>query len=469
MNESSQQGLQSVDNWYRRPILLGALLVSGLMLAGVCLASPNFGQHENGSDTPIAGDFLQEWIGAYSLRMHGPASLFELDALKAMQHDEQLIGCAWSEDKYYAMVYPPFYYAAWIPFTWVSYPVAAYCFIALMILAHLISMVLLVQHTSYRHPDDASGLGLSGIVSLGAFWPLMIVLFTIFTPVVRSITTGQKGTLCLLILTVAYLLLQRRRPFMSGLVFGLIAFKPHLALVIGFAMLWRRQWAFVAGSVATASLLAGICLAMGWDVCVEYTRFCLGAGDYVNFLSGQMHKSHCLYGFLALASGGQTNWINKSIWLIALALIAWMLVCLFRRHDQARKLSAHSPTAVRSTQLAVEFSALVLATILLAPHLFTYDLTMLILPMTLTLVALAQGYFSGLSKPAVLIALIGIHVAAGFSLNLAFVSGYQASTPLMLVWLMLLGFPKISWPAGATTPAENCDPAQLHACEGSGN
>ena len=428
-----------------------ALALCGLLLAGVCLTSPNFGRHTNDLGTPIAGDFLQEWIGAYSLRTQGSHSLFELDRLKQLQHDEQLLGFRWDRKKFYAMVYPPFYYALWVPFTWMEYRIAAWIFVVAMVAAHLLALRLLqsagrpVAATSRQVGD----IGVSGATapdrwSLDRFWPALCVLFTIFSPVIRSISTGQKGTLCLLILVGSFCCLQSGRRLSAGLVFGLIAFKPHLGLVIGGVMLVRKQWQFVCGALLTVSGYVAICLAMGTDVCAEYIRFCLGAGNYVNLLEGQMHKSHCLYGFLVLAFGGTSNWI-KLAWFASAALVGWLLFRLHRQNHCSKPLLEDGP------RLATEFAALVLATVLLAPHLFTYDLTMLLLPMALVLRSLEQGYFQHDSRRLVVCLLVGIYVTAGFSLNWALATGLQLSTLLMLGLLALLAFPKLkleSWLVG---------------------
>jgi hypothetical protein len=371
-----------------------ALIASMMIIGCVLYQSPNFGGHNETIESPIAGDFLQEWIGGYSLRTSGPASLFDNAHLKALQHDEALVGFSWNESSYFAMVYPPFYYLLWVPFSLLPYPVAAWVFIAVMIgcffASHFILSRAVIAPTVELPRVEAAATDPKIVKKIKPALPWFLVGAAIYVPVVRCVTTGQKGTVCLLILAASYYLYSRNKKFASGLAFGLMAFKPQLAIVIGFTMLLRKQWSFVWGSLAAVAVFVGMCLLMGTDVCWQYTQFCLGAGDYLETSGYDLYKSHCLYGFFTLLSGGETTGVTRVLWMISAAAVVGLLVRMFRiQKDQPREIRE-----------PIEFSALVLASLLLTPHLFSYDLAMLLMPMYLLFGVVQRGGFAAQQKYA---------------------------------------------------------------------
>jgi len=85
---------------------------------------------------------------------------------------------------------------------------------------------------------------------------------------------GQNGVWTAAFLGGGLCLLERR-PVFAGVLFGLQAYKPHLALMIPVALLAGRQWrAFAAATVTVAALLlASIALAGldGWRAFLDLT------------------------------------------------------------------------------------------------------------------------------------------------------------------------------------------------------
>src|SRR2546423_830812 len=92
------------------------------------------------------------------------------------------------------------------------------------------------------------------------------LLLALATPAVFVNTyCGQNGVWTAAFLGGGLCLLQRR-PVIAGVLFGLQAYKPHLALMIPVALLAGRQWRAIAAATVTFALLllASIALA-GWD------------------------------------------------------------------------------------------------------------------------------------------------------------------------------------------------------------
>lgn len=422
---------------FRSPVAC-SVAISMCVFTWVLITSPNFGAHSNQVGSPIAGDFLQEWIGGYSYRTYGADSLFDTDQLKALQHDERLLGFRWADNEYFSMVYPPFYYLFWVPFSFLDYKVAAYVFVGIMIACFFVSLFLLGKSSIFesRFATDDEESNTDKLAIIQRLWPWVFIVGAIYVPMIRSITTGQKGTLCLLILVGTYVLYDRNKNFMAGLVFGLLAFKPHLTLVIGVTMLIRRQWSFVAGAVSSVLLLVAMCFSMGSGVCQQYTEFALGASQYVNQVSDHLHKSHCLYGFLALMSGGQATMVSKILWVASMVFVVISLIAMFRKTKELEK----------SVSKAIEFSALIIATILLAPHLLTYDLTMMIIPMCLLMALVVHGHLSKANRQQLILYTAAFFVASGFSHSVAVSTGVQFSTLCMIgIFLVLTWQPKPQW------------------------
>jgi hypothetical protein len=275
--------------------------------------------------------------------------------------------------------------------------------------------------------------------------PWLIVLALFFVPLIRSLTTGQKGTLCLLLFTGTYLLLKQKRRFAAGAVFGLLLFKPQLVLVIGAVMLFKKKWRFLAGVAVSALAFMLLTATLGSDVCWQYVRFCIGVTEYVHTSGYDLYKSHCLYGFLALLAGGKATLAVKCAAAIGAVLIFGMLW-------QTVRGTLHP----QDEHFDLRFSALVLATLLLSPHLFTYDLTIMLLPMWLVTLAAVRGLLANDTGRKMVWLVAAMFVVSGFSHVLAALAGLQLTTLLMLalLWAMRrhVAAPGLAEFSGATLP-----------------
>ncbi|MCA9269293.1 MAG: DUF2029 domain-containing protein, partial [Planctomycetales bacterium] len=219
--------------------------VAGLIALAVVVAvyacSPNFRPASGPAAGPFAGDFLQEWLGGWIVRAGDHARFYDPAYAYARQHDPSLVGYQWNEDEYLPIVYPPFYYLLISPLSLAPLHAAAWVWAALMTAAlvgwaWLTAAWLGERNANTPTPSGAwSRIGTAGWLLLAAVW---------FAPLIESLSSSQKGTVCLLLLTATFILWDRGRPLAAGVVFGLIAFKPQLALVIPLVALCRGQWRF---------------------------------------------------------------------------------------------------------------------------------------------------------------------------------------------------------------------------------
>ena len=104
---------------------------------------------------------------------------------------------------------------------------------------------------------------------------------------------GQNGAMTAALLGGGLMLVDRR-PIIAGILFGMMIYKPHLAVMLPFALLAGRRWlvAFVTG--ATAALLVVISVAVyGVDAWLHYQHNidCAAHGD-----PGRRHRRLVSHG-----------------------------------------------------------------------------------------------------------------------------------------------------------------------------
>jgi hypothetical protein len=384
------------------PIALAAAVV-----AAIYLVSPNFRWSETQAGGPYAGDFLQEWIGGHVVGAGEGDRLYAPAHARALEHDPALVGFRWDERQYLPMVYPPFYYVLVRPLALLSVPAAAAVWGVLMIAALAVAAGL-----AWRRLTAARD---------SAWTAWLLPAAVLFAPLLESLSSSQKGTLALAILAGTFCLLEARRPLAAGLVCGLLLFKPQLLIVIGPAMLACRQWRFTAGLATTCLALAALSLVAGIKACADWLRFVLGTADYLHNAGYDLHKSHCLYGFFELLLGSFGAPVVRGATLAAAGGVVFLLWRILR-----------GGVVPGTPRFAGQFAALVAATVLLSPHLFTYDLTILLLPMFLLLEPMwREGARIGGANRMAAAAVVAVYAVAGLSPAVAALTGWQLSVPLI--------------------------------------
>jgi hypothetical protein len=410
------------------------LLAAGAIVVCSYAFSPNFRHAAGPNAAPYAGDFLQEWVGGHIVLRGDRERFYDPAYAQALEHDRRVVPLEWDESRYLPIVYPPFYYLLIAPLALLPLRVAAWLWAVLMIAALAATAWLLERAVAGRvgvfslWTDSAAAQHSRRRTLWQALAPWAIVAAVAFVPVIECFTSSQKGTVCLLILTATFLLQNGKKPLAAGLIFGLLVFKPQLTLAIAAAMLLKGQWRFVVGGTITGVALAGLCLAMGTDVCRQYVEFATGAADYLRSAGYDLHKSHCLYGFFTLLAGGP-NEQAKGATLLAIAAVVLLLVQMLRGRLEPG-----------GRRFAVQYSGLVLATLLVSPHVFTYDLAILLLPGFLVVFLLATE-LERFSSPALIAWLLALlYALAGVSPAVAERCGVQLSVPLLVSLLAALAW-----------------------------
>lgn len=373
-----------------------------LLFALAPLLSPNYRALSEPRPNAYGGDFLADWIGGFIVRKGDREKLYDIAYAHELEHDLELVGFSWDESKYLRILYPPGYYVLVAPWSFLPAPMAAVLSYFLMVSFFLAAVA--IWHRAHPQPVTLQGMLLAGVL-YGPLW--------------HSLLGGQKGTLWLLLFTSTFVLLERNRPFSAGLVFGLAALKPPLTLVVGIWMLLRGQWRFVLGCLTAGLFLVGLSLLVGWEACRGFVRMGVELRDVALSPDYPIERVQSWHGLFAMclrerAAPEVTRWLTALADLLTLACLA----CLLRK-----------PLRFGDDLFAVQFAGAVLATVLIAPHLLTYDLTLVLLPFVLV----ARLRHRMLTRMLVL-----AFTSCVVSETVAQVTQFPLSTPVLFVLLTVL-------------------------------
>ena len=207
------------------------------------------------------------------------------------------------------------------------------------------------------------GLGLAAYLAAAAAasrrWAVIAVALAA-PGVLASLMVGQNGLLVAGLLGGGLALLDRR-PVAAGLLLGLLAFKPHLALLVPVALVAGGRWRALAAAAACAiALAAAAAVAFGPDI---YVAFLHASAHAQASFAGQgwlsWAKVQTVYGAVRQAGASPAlGWTAQGAATLAAAGgTAW----LWR---------GAAPTSLKAAGLA---AGVLLAT----PYAFAYDATVL--------------------------------------------------------------------------------------------
>jgi len=177
--------------------------------------------------------------------------------------------------------------------------------------------------------------------------------------------------------TLAALALDAGRPFAAGLAIGALAYKPPLGIAAAVVLIASLEWTMVAGAVLSGVAQVAIgCLYWGFSILGPYAAALRRVPEVANAMEPfkyQMHSWRPFFQLLGLPeSVALPAYALASAITLVIAVVAW-----------------RSPRSVQ-----VRFGVLLLATMLVDPHLYVYDL-MILMPGLLLLWDWAEGRADG--------------------------------------------------------------------------
>jgi alpha-1,2-mannosyltransferase len=194
----------------------------------------------------------------------------------------------------------------------------------------------------------------------GDGWTVFL-LAAAFPGFFHLILWGQASALALACFTMAFISLRKERALIAGLALGCLIFKPQLGLAAAVVFAFARAWEVLAGGVLSAvSQLAVAWFYYGVGSLQQWMRVLLRVTYTMPTLEPKPYQTHSLPTFwtmlvprLDLAFG---------LYLLSACLVLWMTISTWRD---------------RRSNLCLRYSSMLLATVLIAPHLTVYDLVIL--------------------------------------------------------------------------------------------
>ncbi len=193
--------------------------------------------------------------------------------------------------------------------------------------------------------------------------PAAPALALLFPGMAHNTFAAQNGALTAALIGFGMWALPTR-PWLAGFFFGLISYKPHLAMLIPICLLAGRHFRALAATVVTGIALALLGLAVfGLDAWVAFVFHALGGVDASTVPEQPWLRmpSVLIAVYHATGAHGLAVAVQGAVSLIAVAACAWIW---WRRED-----------------VVLRALALCAGIFLSAPWVFDYDLAMFVVPL----------------------------------------------------------------------------------------
>jgi hypothetical protein len=202
----------------------------------------------------------------------------------------------------------------------------------------------------------------------------LFLMSFLFSPTIAWFLYGQDTALTLLLYTLIFVMLRRQKDFASGMALGLLLFKPQLAIALAIVLIVKWRWRALVGGMMGAGIWIIIGLAISPRVMAEYIRL------IPRFIELQRRHDlvptwgyHNFNGFAALLFDG--FWRRGADILALLLTIGGIVVVVLLW----RRTLWEPATKEWDMRLAATFAL----GLLISPHLYLYDLMLLLLPLVI--------------------------------------------------------------------------------------
>jgi len=191
-----------------------------------------------------------------------------------------------------------------------------------------------------------------------------------FLPVWVTIAQGQVSFILVLALLLGWRALRSGKDWQAGLGLALLLARPQLVIVPALILVWKRRLRALAGlALGTGILMSLSWLLVGWQGLLSYGRLLVSAFTWGNAYALHPQRMHTWRGFLHLLLGTDDPAQVQIWWLVGVAMAIGLLLWAWRR-----------PWDARSPRFDLQWSFLVLVTLFTSPHLYSHDLSLLVVP-----------------------------------------------------------------------------------------
>lgn len=326
--------LKAMDDWVTAErvknyslLLIGAYLIT---IAWMLLNAKNgldaFGE-------PLGNDFLAFYAASDLARAGQAAAAYDPDTMFLAQQ-----AALPASRSFYPWLYPPTYQVLVAPLAYLPHGLALSAWIGVTLGVFL---VMVRQISDHR-------------------WRLLLALA--FPAVLINGLNGQNGFLTAGLLGLGLLMLDRR-PWVAGLLLGLLAYKPHFGLLLPPLLMVSGRWRSFVGAAISVLVLIGASLALygiePWRA--FFTNFDLLSALIENRALPQ-NKAPSVFGATRLL-GAETPVAHAIHALFVLPMIVLTLWAWRRAGPLNLKIALAVPTILAAS-----------------PYSYDYDLVMLALP-----------------------------------------------------------------------------------------
>ncbi len=191
---------------------------------------------------------------------------------------------------------------------------------------------------------------------------VIAILALAFPAFFHVIAWGQTSALALVCFTLVFFLLRDGREFLAGLALGCLIFKPQLGLAAAIVFLSIGAWKTVVAAVlsAAAQLWVGV-LYYGVEPLRHWMRMLWNVRALFPLLEPRPYQTHSLRTFWSML----LPWpgLSLALYCMSAIFVLGLTIACWRRGSAAL--------------MPLRFSALLFASVLVAPHLTVYDLVIL--------------------------------------------------------------------------------------------
>jgi hypothetical protein len=332
---------------------------SPLLLAVLVLLALAFYLRNVGTAQGQYNDFITHWTLARLAVTGHAAGSYDFDAQAALLRAELPADkLGFLESKHIAGVgvspYPPVMVVLYAPLGLLSPTAAARVLYVVSVALALVSAWAASQATAGR---------------VGWMTAAAAVLY--YPGLLYTLALGQNAVVTLALWSLGWLALVRGRDFVAGLCWGLLVYKVHWVVAVGWLPLYFGRWRALAGIAASAGLLVGVATAWlgpeAWGRWLEQVRAISAAYQDPGFT--ELGKACDLRGIVSRYVPGD---LARPLGWAVLALVGLTAVAVdwFGRRRRAAA-GLDEPGAAN----------LVFACGLVVPYLFYYDETVFLLPL----------------------------------------------------------------------------------------
>jgi Glycosyltransferase family 87 len=323
-----------------------AALAASLLVHGWDLATPGLLDRSGRMKCP---DFLQFYTYGALARTGQSASLYDGDAHARIARSEvdPRVALTGLRPNYSPIV-------AWLmaPLSALPYLRAMAVWGAASVALYFLAITLLLDLTRQLRADWNT------VFLAAAAWPALFVV----------LRYGQLSAVSLVLVAAAARFASRGRPFAAGLGLGCLVYKPNLLIAPALIVALTGEWPLLAGLVAGAMLETLVAVvSVGPAVFEQYLRVLVTVAQRPELVQMFPTESHSVSGAVGLLLPWRS--IAPLVSALALILAVWAAARVWKRTRDWRQ----------------RWAALVLASLLSSPHLLTYDLLLLAVPLLLVL------------------------------------------------------------------------------------